>query len=238
MSTVRAQTLVIIPAQNEAAVIAPIVDRVKALGLDVLVVDDFSKDTTAQEAQEAGARVIQLSFHAGAWAAMQTGIQVAWAEGYDYVVTMDGDGQHAPEDIPKLLDAIQDTAHRTHVVIGSCLSRGNKRRRVAWRLLRLISGVCVKDITSGFRIYDRQAIEILSATDCTLLEYQDIGVLLHLHRLGLSMREVPVEMGARQQGQSRIFSSWGVVAYYMAYSILLSISRRAYIGENRKKHRK
>ncbi|MFW6341121.1 MAG: glycosyltransferase family 2 protein [Wenzhouxiangella sp.] len=222
-------TLAIIPARNEAADIAAVVRRVTAQGLDVLVIDDFSSDDTAARARSAGARVLRLPFHAGAWTAMQTGIRAACEAGYQRVVTLDGDGQHDPDDIPQLLQHLDSAEPSPNVLIASCTDRGNRRRRIAWRVLRLLSGLKVADLTSGFRVYDRAAMEYLADAECTLLEYQDIGVLLHLHRRGLRLEEVPVSMRPRCHGQSRIFSSWRIVGHYLVYSALLSITRRRYV---------
>ena len=74
--------LVVIPAQNEAGAVAAIVRRVMAQGFDTLVVDDASTDITAERARLAGARVLSLPFHCGAWVAMQTGIRYALERDY------------------------------------------------------------------------------------------------------------------------------------------------------------
>ena len=221
-------TLAVIPAWNEATDIAAVIKRVRAQGLDVLVVDDHSSDGTAKLARAAGARVIRLAFHAGSWAAMQTGIRLALKEGYRFVLTIDGDGQHHPEHSARLMAAYRASQTPVNVVIGACVARANRRRRWVWRLLRLLSGFKVVDLTSGFRLYDHAAMTLLAGSDCTLLEYQDVGVLLHLHRHGFRMREVDVEMSRRLSGHSRIFNTWRVVAHYLIYSVLLSLTRRRY----------
>ncbi|NDY96311.1 glycosyltransferase family 2 protein [Wenzhouxiangella sp. C33] len=218
----------VIPARNEAADIGRVVAGTRELGLSVTVVDDFSTDRTAEAAAEAGARVLRLPFHAGSWTAMQTGIRAAVAAGYQWTVTLDGDGQHDPQDIPKLIAFAQARDLAPNVVVASCVARGNRRRKLAWRILRLLSGLKVADLTSGFRLYDRQAMELLADSDCTLLEYQDVGVLLHLHCRGLELVEHEVAMRPRCHGQSRIFSSWRVVGHYLVYSALISLTRRAY----------
>jgi glycosyltransferase involved in cell wall biosynthesis len=223
----------VIPARNEAADIGAIVARVRDLGLGVIVVDDFSSDDTVAEAQAAGARVLRLPFHAGAWTAMQTGIRAAVASGYQRTVTLDGDGQHEPADIPGLLTRMESPDSPPNVIVASCTKRGNRRRRLAWRVLRMLSGLKVADLTSGFRLYDRSAMEYLAESECTLLEYQDVGVLLHLHLRGMNLEEFQVQMRPRCHGQSRIFSSWRVVGHYLIYSALLSITRRKYLSSAR-----
>ena len=221
-------SVAVIPVRNEAAAIARVVQRVRSLGLAAIVVDDFSTDDTAAKASAAGARVLRLPFHAGSWMATQTGLRAAVAAGFEFAVTLDGDGQHDPADIPRLLDFWRRADQQPSAVIGSFTARGNRRRKLAWRALRLLSGLQVADLTSGFRLYDRRAMESLSGSDCTLLEYQDVGVLLHLHRQGLRLAEMEVRMSSRCHGQSRIFRSWRVVGHYLIYSALISITRRGY----------
>lgn len=221
-----ASTAAVIPAQDEAAGIGEVVARTRAVGLPVFVVDDCSADRTAAIARRAGARVLRLPFHAGAWAATQTGIRAALADGYQQVVTLDADGQHQPEDIPRLLDCMAQSG--PDLVVASCIARGNRRRKLAWRLLRLLSGLQVADLTSGYRVYGHDAMRVVAGRDCTLLEYQDVGVLLQLHRRGLRIEELDVAMNPRGHGQSRIFRSWFAVGRYLVYSTLVSITRRAY----------
>lgn len=222
------KALVVIPAWNEGSAISDVVRRVKSQGYPVLVVDDHSSDNTAEAAAQAGARVIRFAFHAGAWPAMQTGIRAALRDGYDYALTLDGDGQHRPEDIPRLMAGYTESKAPINVVIGACVARGNRRRRLTWWLLRILSGVEVEDMTSGFRVYDRLAIAVLASGECSLLEYQDVGVLMHLRRHGLVLSEVEVEMNPRMTGHSRIFNTWRMVGHYLIYSVLLIVTQRRY----------
>lgn len=220
------QTLIVIPARDEAADVGDVVRRAVACGFPVVVVDDHSVDATAEVATRAGAEVLRLPFHAGCWAAIQTGMRHALAKGYRHVVTLDADGQHNPEDVTALV-AEMDQDNAPSVVIASCPDRANQRRRMAWRVLRWLSGLQISDLTSGFRVYDRSAVELLASSHCTLLEYQDVGVLLKLCHRKLKIIEREVSMRPRSHGRSRIFSSWPVVFYYLAYSCLIGTSRRA-----------
>lgn len=217
--------MVVIPARDEAADVGDIVRQVTATGLPVVVVDDHSADCTAEAARRAGASVLQLPFHAGAWAAIQAGMRFARQHGYEFVATLDADGQHDPADLESLLERI-DAADHPNVVIGACVDRANRRRRLAWRVLRWLSGLDIQDLTSGFRIYDRKALALLAQPHQTLLEYQDVGVLLCLHAHGMRVCEVEVPMCARAHGISRIFRSWPMVVYYLIYSALIGTSRR------------
>ncbi|HKL50471.1 MAG TPA: glycosyltransferase family 2 protein [Wenzhouxiangellaceae bacterium] len=218
--------VVVIPAQNEESDVGEIVERVLRTGFAAVVVDDYSSDRTRAVAREAGATVLELPFHAGAWAAIQTGMRYARRRGATHVVTLDADGQHNPEDIHALMD-VMDKADAPNVVIGACVSRANRRRRLAWRALSWLSGLQIDDLTSGFRMYDRAALDLLVSHRHSLLEYQDIGVLLCLRAHDLSFREVAVPMRRRLHGISRIFNSWPMVAYYLIYSTLIGGSRRS-----------
>lgn len=111
------------------------------------------------------------------------------------------------------------------VVIGAHPQRVSPMRLLAWRWFRALTGLDLKDLTSGFRYYNRRAITALAGPEATLLDYQDIGVLILLQRAGLRLTEVPVMMHPRQAGQSRIFNSWGTVLWYMLSTTVLCLSR-------------
>lgn len=214
--------LVVIPALNEAESIGAVIERTRQAGyLDILVVDDRSTDATATLAKAAGARVITAPLGQGAWGAMQTGIRYALREGYSGVITLDADGQHDPRDIRALVACGRDH----DVVIGACPERGSPMRKLAWRYFRTITGFNLEDLTSGYRYYNRRACALLAGEEATLLDYQDIGVLLLLSKAGCSIAEIPVAMNVRENGASRIFSSWWTVARYMAETTLLCLAR-------------
>ena len=217
-----ARPLIVIPARNESATIASVIAALRAQQMtDILVIDDQSSDDTAALARAAGAIVLSPVLPMGAWGAMQTGIRYAVRHGYEQVVTIDADGQHEPAYIPALLEA----ARNSDVVIGAYPERGSPARQLAWRYFRAITGFRIEDLTSGFRCYNRAACEVLADEEATLLDYQDLGVLLLLRRAGLKMVEIPVEMYPRTGGPSRIFSSWGRVLAYMVESTLLCVAR-------------
>lgn len=219
------KTVVVIPARNEEADVGRVVERAAALGFEAVVVDDYSSDQTREAARRAGATVLALPFHAGSWAAIQAGLRHAQMRGCAHVVTLDADGQHNPEDIPALLDLMKEP-DAPNVVIGACVRRANRRRRLAWRVLRWLSGLKIHDLTSGFRVYDRVAMDLLVAQEHTLIEYQDVAVLLCLRHAELDIVEVDVQMKPRRHGMSRIFNSWPMVIYYLIYSALIGGSRR------------
>jgi glycosyltransferase involved in cell wall biosynthesis len=214
---------VLIPAWNEEATVADVVSKIREVGLyDVIVINDASTDQTAHRAAKAGARVLNLPANLGAWGATQTGIRFALKKGYRQVVTMDADGQHLSSAIPHLMAPI--TAGNADIVIGSCTVRGSQARKIAWRFFRGMTGLEIEDLTSGFRAYDLPAMKILASKEATLLEYQDIGVLLLLMQSGLRIQEMQVTMQLRLSGSSKIFSSWFKVAEYLLLNLILCTS--------------
>lgn len=219
--------LAIIPAHNEATTVSDIVTRVRiAQGCAVLVIDDCSTDDTIQKARTAGAIVLPLTIQLGAWGAAQTGIRYALKHGYRTVITLDADGQHYPESIATLLAPL--AAGYADVMIGAFPERASPARRIAWRYFRHLTGLHLKDITSGFRAYNHQAMRVLAAKEASLLDYQDVGVLLILRRQNLRIREVPVAMQPRIVGASKIFRSWLTVGKYMLQTTLMCIARVGY----------
>ncbi len=215
--------LVVIPALNEADCIAEVIAQARAHDrVDVLVIDDGSSDDTAAIALLSGARVIRAPLWQGAWGAIQTGIRFAVRNGYGGVVTMDADGQHEPSYLPQLLEAADRGAD---VVIAACPSRGSRMRHVAWWYFRQLTGLAFDDLTSGFRLYNDRACRLLASEEATLLDYQDVGVLLLLRAADLKIAEIPVSMNARRSGASRVFSSWWTVVRYMVETTLLCLAR-------------
>ena len=217
-------TVVLIPAHNEEATVGDIVIRVRRLwNCPVVVIDDCSTDATVRVAGVAGATVLPLTIQLGAWGAIQTGLRYALRQGYRTAVTLDADGQHDPEDIGALLRLLATDA--ADVAIGAFPERASRARRFAWSYFRGLTGLELEDITSGFRAYNAAAMRALASREASLLDYQDVGVLLILRRKGLRIVEAPVAMRPRAAGASRIFRSWWVVGKYMLQTSLLCIAR-------------
>jgi glycosyltransferase involved in cell wall biosynthesis len=221
MAPEKSDVLVVIPAKDEAATIAQVVTDVRAAGWrHVLVVDDHSSDETGALARGAGAQVARPVLPLGAWGGMQLGIRQALAQGFHAVITMDADGQHEVQELPALLAR----ADQADVVIGAYPQRVSRLRKLAWRWFKAISGFEFQDLTSGFRYYNRQAMQVLAGSEATLLDYQDVGVLMLLRHAQLRITEVPVHMNTRLSGHSRIFYSWFSVLRYMAVTTLLCLA--------------
>jgi glycosyltransferase involved in cell wall biosynthesis len=217
--------VVIIPAHNEVESIGGVINEIRELTtFPVVVVDDASTDDTIFVARRSGAIVIPLAVQLGAWGATQAGLRYADKNAYTCAITMDADGQHLSEFLSTLLEPIINK--EAEVSIGTCTQRGSALRKIAWSLIKQVSGLRVEDLTSGFRAYNRRAIRRLATRHATLLEYQDVGVLAMLEASGIRIKEVEVKMVLRRFGISRIFYSWSSVMYYMAYTLLLSFSKR------------
>jgi glycosyltransferase involved in cell wall biosynthesis len=220
------QLVVVIPALNEEATIGELVTTLRVQSMTtVCVVDDASGDETAAEALRAGAEVLQLATQLGPWGATQAGIRRACELGFENVLTMDADGQHFPDAISTLTSAMRSSD--ADMVIGSAPARGSRLRNIAWKMIRLVSGLRITDLTSGFRLYNSEAMALIANERASYLQYQDIGILALALENKLRIVEVPVEMAQRQQGVSRIFNSWLSVGVYMLNTLLLGFSKRS-----------
>lgn len=214
--------LIVIPAYNEANTITSVISAVRAtVDAPVLVVCDACEDDTARCAVAAGAQVLNLPARLGAWGAIQAGLRYGHRHGFHQVATLDADGQHRAEDLPALLAGLQ----HADVTIGTFPERLSLARRVAWRYFRALTGLTIVDVTSGMRGYGEKAVRLLVRSEASLLDYQDIGVLMLLSGQGLAIAEVPVTMKPRQSGHSRVFNSWFQVTRYMIHTTVLCIAR-------------
>jgi len=221
--------LVVIPALNEEGQIATVIRQVKQQvpEAQILVVNDGSSDQTEQKALASGARVLSHPFNMGYGSALQTGYKYARKYGFDYVLQMDGDGQHDPQFLRTLLAQVQEG--KVDVIIGSrFLGVGEYHvpllRRIGIFLFGFIasrlSGQRITDPTSGYQALGPRAIEFYTR-DGFPGDYPDADVLVMLHRAGLRMREVPVAMRPNANGRS-MHSGWKPL--YYAYKMILSIT--------------
>jgi glycosyltransferase involved in cell wall biosynthesis len=200
-------TLVIMPAWNESESIGNTIREVFEFGppCDVLVVDDGSRDNTAQVARAAGATVVKLPFNMGVGGAMRTGFKYAKNHGYNRVIQVDADGQHDPRDIKAVLDGLQ----HADIAIGARFAdKGNYTVRgprkwamkvLAWTISR-VAGTTLTDVTSGFRAANLKAIR--QYVDHYPAEYlgDTIDSLVVAIRSGCTVRQVAVSMRPRQGG--------------------------------------
>lgn len=221
------KTLLLVPAYNEGASIGFVVREAREAleGMDILVVDDCSSDSTVTEATMAGAQVLSAPHHLGLGGCVQAGYRLAFERGYDRVVRIDGDGQMDPRDVPLLLDAL-DTCN-CQMVIGSRFADGGSYdtgfvRGLGIRLFRLvlrpILGKPVLDPTSGFVAVNREALEVFSRS--FPLEYPEIEALVVLKRRAFRFQEVKCSFRNRLAGQSSITA---VRSFYYMIHVLLGV---------------
>ena len=226
--------LIIVPAFNEEGAIAGVVSEVRTLypELPILVIDDCSRDATVDRARSAGAQILSLPHHLGLGGCVQAGYKLAYDLGYEFVIRVDGDGQHDPRDIGVILDALRKTG--VEMVIGSRFVEQNGQRTTATRslgirffraILRPILGKPVHDPTSGFVGVNRRALAVFRHS--FPLEYPEIEALVVLQRRAFRFEEVPCRMRPRTAGKSSITAVKSV--YYVIHvllGVLVNILRR------------
>lgn len=222
------RVLVIIPAHNEEASLAQtlVEVRAKAPNVDVLIVDDGSRDATASVARAAGVPVVRHPVNLGVGGALQTGFRYAVEHGYDIGVQLDADGQHDPAYLGVLLEPV--LKHTCDVSIGSRYveSTGYRapwNRRMGMLIfsgvVKLALGQRITDTTSGFRAYALPVMQVCQHDFPK--DFPDAPLLIALARRGFRLAEVPVVMRERQAGQS--FYTLGKQLYYPYKNLLASI---------------
>jgi glycosyltransferase involved in cell wall biosynthesis len=234
------RSLAVVPAYNEEDTVGNVVASLHSAvpGFDVVVIDDGSTDATATRAREAGADVLRLPFNLGIGGAVQAGFTYALEYDYDYMVQVDGDGQHDATEIVTLqaamtkspgVDMICGSRFATDTGYIAPVSRRTGIHIFAFLLSRLV-GQPVTDPTSGFRLYNRRAIQLF-ARDYPH-DYPEVEAVLMLHHHRLRMQEVAVRMFKRGGGVSSIRS--GKSAYYMVkvlLAVFIGLARRRPVPE-------
>jgi glycosyltransferase involved in cell wall biosynthesis len=225
--------LVVVPAFNEAPSVAKVIDEVLAAApkVHVLVVDDASADTTAVLARAAGAEVVTNVFNLGVGGAMRVGFRYGTARNYRALVQVDGDGQHDPRDLARLLAPIEDIPEPMVVIGARFAGTGEfavpRARRWAMRLLAAylsrITHVHLTDVTSGFRAHNRAAMELFARTYPADYLADTVESLVIAMEAGGVVTQVPVAMRARHGGspsQSTIRSA----LYLLRVILMLALS--------------
>src|SRR6266540_2391554 len=213
--------LVVIPTYNERENLGPILDRLhKALpDVHVLVVDDGSPDGTGELADERAAanehvHVMHRTVKAGLGAAYIAGFRWGLAREYETIVEMDADGSHAPEDLPRLLDAVGDAdlSIGSRYVPGGSVVNWPVRRQVLSRganvYTQVALGMRIRDITAGFRAYRRHVLEKLALDEVASHGYCfQIDLTLRTADAGFDIVEVPITFTEREIGESKMSGS-------------------------------
>jgi glycosyltransferase involved in cell wall biosynthesis len=223
-----ARLLVVIPAHDEEESLPRTLAEVRerAPAVDVVVVDDGSRDRTAEVARAARVPVIRHPINLGVGGALQTGFRYALAHDYDVAIQLDADGQHDPAHLRDVAASVE--RGEADVAIGSRYLtptgyRTPRARRLGMRLFsrltRLLIGQPIADTTSGYRAYGRAVMEVCQHD--LPHDLPDAPLLISLARRGFRIREVPVQMRERQAGRS--FYTLGRSLYYPYKNLLASL---------------
>lgn len=208
---------VIVPAYNEAKVLQSVVKgsysafKKSSYNIDIIVVNDGSKDTTSVEAQKGGAIVVDHILNSGAGGATATGLSYANQNGYDAAATMDADGQHSPADVLKGFDKLFKNGG--DLLIGSRLidSHGMSKVKILgnWGLsfiTRILFGIKTTDSQSGLRIYSRRALEELRWTTSG---YEFCSEMLwRANQIGLDIDEFPIKAIYTEYSKGKGQNNW------------------------------
>src|SRR5688500_3848706 len=220
--------IAIVPAFGEEGAIAGVVAEIKAFdpGLDVVVIDDGSPDGTAAAARAAGAAVVSLPFNLGIGGAVQTGFKYALVHGYELAVRLDGDGQHDPTELPKLIAPV--LAGEADIVVGSRFAdedtayRAPLARRLGIgffaRIVSLLVRQRVTDTTSGFQALNHKGIALFAADYPH--DYPEVEATVMVVRHELRLLEVSVRMREREHGRSSITA---LRSLYYVVKVLLAL---------------
>jgi len=222
---------VIIPAYNEEAAISSLMDELNEYVplLDAIVINDGSVDNTAALARVKGAIVLNLPCNLGVGDAVKVGLKYAYEREYQFVVRIDGDGQHPPSEIPKLIDAIKKG--EDDLIIGSRFigERSYASSPLRWIGIKLLavflSIICrsrVTDPASGFWIINRKLLYYFAHDYPT--EYPEPEAIALMRRYGYNFREESVMFRARTTGRSSI-RTWGTFYYAVKVGLALLMGR-------------
>lgn len=232
--------LIIIPAYNEAENIETVVDNLTSNypQFDYIIVNDGSNDNTKEICREKQYEVLNLPINMGIGGAVQTGYRYARDNGYDAAVQIDGDGQHDVAYLEGMLEVLENG--QADAVIGSRFVekegfQSSGIRRIGIRFLsnlgKLLTGVRVKDITSGYRVVNRRFIEVFAEDYPADYPEPEALVIVAVH--GGKIVEYPVIMRERENGESSITLKKSI--YYMCKVTLAMSIRRLSFGVRRKK---
>jgi glycosyltransferase involved in cell wall biosynthesis len=229
------KSLAIIPAYNECEKIGKVVSKIResAEDLDVLVIDDGSLDKTSLCARDAGAKVVRLSSNMGYGVALQTGFKYAYEKDYDFLVQLDGDGQHNPAYIPEMLNVV--ISGEADLVLGSrflntapegnamLTYKGSKVRKLGIDLFAFLTtkliGFKITDPTSGYQALNKRVIAFFTQ-DFFPCDFPDADVIVILHKAGFIIKEFPMIMSQRENGRSM---HSGIKPVYYVFKMFLSM---------------
>ena len=226
------KVLIIIPAFNEEESIFNTLNTlINTTGYNYIVINDGSTDNTKKILEDNNFNYIDLPVNLGIGGAMQTGYKYALRNSYDYAIQLDADGQHDPVDLHNLVEEIKKTNY--DMVIGSRFVeksnyKGSLIRRIGiyyfYYMILLMSRLKITDSTSGYRIVNKKVIK--EFTDYYPLDYPEVEVLVYLASKKYQIKEIKVEMKARQGGKSSITPLKSI--YYMIKVTYFSFVRSVF----------
>jgi glycosyltransferase involved in cell wall biosynthesis len=222
------RVLIVIPAYNEEKTIAAVIMKLRQIvpEFDRVIVNDGSKDNSGKIVDELGEKQLKLPCNIGYGPALQTGLKYALLQGYDIIISMDADGQHQPEDVPRLVEALLTT--NADMVIGSRFCEGQVyntpfSRRLGQlffsHLTRLFLEDRIYDTSSGFKAVRAAACEVV--VNGIFMDFH-IETIVHMSLLNLKIVEFPVTVLERTFGQS--MHSLASVFQYPLKTVLLTIA--------------
>jgi len=187
---------VAIPAFEAALTLAPVVRRTLAIHEDVIVVDDGSGDGTGDVARTYGVPVLTHAMNLGKGRALRTAFEHLFARGYEAVVTLDADGQHPPEELPKLIDAWDAGADlvlgtRAHLFAAMSRVRRASNGTSSW-LISHVAGAALPDCQTGYRLYTKRLIATVGFPEPRF--EAESAVIVRAVRHGFSVAGVPIRL--------------------------------------------
>ena len=217
--------LIVVPAYNEGKSITAVIEEIrqKIPEYDFVVVSDGSSDDTVAICRNLNVSVLDLPVNLGLSGAFGCGMKYAYKKGYDTVVQIDGDGQHDPVFVLDMVKKMAETD--CNIVIGSRYLENTKPTtklrgfggKIITVLIKVKTGVTIKDPTSGMRLYDRKVIEMFQKDDFCEPEPHTLAYLL---KNGFKIEEIPVTLRTRESGKSYLN---GIKATRYMFRVCLSI---------------
>ena len=189
------KTCVVIPTYNEARTIASLVRQIREQNLEVVVVDDGSQDNTSQMAKNSGATVLINQHNEGKGASLIKGFSYALSKDFDAVIMMDGDGQHAPQDLPYFIRVAQYS--NSGIIIGNRMTRVKNmplvrfltNKFMSW-IISLVAKQNIADTQCGFRLIKK---EVLEKVNFKTHNYEtESEMLIKASRIGFKIESIPI----------------------------------------------
>jgi glycosyltransferase involved in cell wall biosynthesis len=238
MANKRKKVLIVIPAYNEGKNIGPLLEKLERKDIsdicDILVINDASTDDTGQVVKSRGHKVIRNIYNLGYGSGLQAGYRYAKRYDYSFVIQMDGDGQHDPENvlnIYKALTTADENNIQPDIVLGSRFLKDSPKykstliKNIGYALfrtmIRILSGKKISDPTTGLQGLSRRTFCYYAGFDHFDPDYPDANMILQMIMLGYNVKEIPAKMHPRTKGKS-MHSGLKPLMYVirMCYSIL------------------